>query len=591
MRRFLLLFLLFQSYMIANAQMSRWVMQPEYDKIYIASGAPIIISDSVETSTLWSFEGVKLSSTADSIHSFKEGYAVTTKKGTDTITGFFDTRGKFTKVIEANVAYSYPYFRNGYLLVNKGSTYKFIDPKGTVQQFGSFIKMYPFNEGLASCLTYKTVEKLKGPYYYYVKTDKTPVSFTYKDKTVDKEDVQFLSSLTDDGKGIAIIKRKVYWFDNKTEMLTPIFAKIDETNVKRQVSVDGDADEYMFENNDSIIIKGKGGKTDFVSFRFNKMLKPIKIYYSDRVEEFKETAVTEAQYTSNFTSVKDSRNKFGLTCNDTVVLPFQFEDVGFLLNDFAVVRSKGKWGMLTYNKNLNYRLIMHEGKAIAFRHRDVITTIRLELPSIISADKCRFDIGEQFGCIIDKISLETKNTENGNYVQYKCALAIPDSLPDVITNIEYPVQINYDGLIYPTVPITMKAWHYKYINVDLDDSETTLEQGNVSFTVNISADKQPGENDYPFEVGIQTDSLRTELVKISETRYKCNLYALVEGVNNVNIRILESGCPPYVFPFEITYVKPVKKGRNRSGVKETVKIEKKINVKKTASEDSPILPI
>ena len=234
---------------------------------------------------------------------------------------------------------------------------------------------------------------------------------------------------------------------------------------------------------------------------------------------------------------------------------------------------------------------MHNGKDIAFRHKDVATTIKLELPVIISADKCRFDIDEKHGCIIDKISLETKNTENGNYVQYNCNLTIPDSLPDVITEIQYPVQITYDGLKYPIVPIKTKAWHYKYINVDLDETETTLEQGNVSFTINISADKQPGENDYPFEVEIKTDSLQTELAKISETRYKCKLFALAEGINNVNINILENGCPPSVFPFEITYIKPVKKTRNKPEVKEEVKIEKKVKAKEPVKPVGPILPI
>ena len=233
---------------------------------------------------------------------------------------------------------------------------------------------------------------------------------------------------------------------------------------------------------------------------------------------------------------------------------------------------------------------MHDGKDIAFRHKDVRTTIKLELPSIISADKCRFDVNPKYGCTIDKISLETKNTENGNYVQYKCILTIPDSLPDVVTEIQYPVQITYDDLKYPIVPIKTHAWHYKYINVDLDDSETLLEQGNVSFTINISADKQQGENDYPFEVNIATDSLQTELIKISETRYKCKLYSLKEGINNVNINILENGCPPSIFPFEITYIKPVQKTRNKPAVKETVKIQKKENVKK-AQKETPILPI
>ena len=66
------------------------------------------------------------------------------------------------------------------------------------------------------------------------------------------------------------------------------------------------------------------------------------------------------------------------------------------------------------------------------------------------------------------------------------------------------------------VPIKTKVWHYRYINVDLDETEITLEQGNVSFTINISDDQQPDENNYSFEVEIKTDSLQTELAKYRE---------------------------------------------------------------------------
>ncbi len=94
----------------------------------------------------------------------------------------------------------------------------------------------------------------------------------------DKDDVQFLSSLTDNGKGIAIIKRKVYWFDKPTRNLTPIFAKRDEANIKRQGFVDGDY--YITPMNDSVIIQGKGSKKDFVRFKFDKKLKLTKIFSS-----------------------------------------------------------------------------------------------------------------------------------------------------------------------------------------------------------------------------------------------------------------------------------------------------------------------
>jgi len=573
-----------------NAQMTRWIMQPGYDKIYIASGAPLLISDSLDTSSIWSIKGKKIAVTNDVIHPFKEGLSVTTKKNSEEITGFFNSQGKFTSLKNYSVTYDEPFFRDGFLLVQSNNRYCFININGEEERFGYYVKMYPFNNGFATCFTYEQVDKLKNPYYTYVTADNSPITFSYNNKVFDKKDVEFLSSVNDEGVGIAIIKHKVYLFDKNARKLEPVFANKTETNIKRQVSVDGELNEYLMDMKDSIIIRGKGSKTEFVRFNFDKFLRPTKIYYADRTEEYKHKTVKAEKYSSPFSPFK-SNEKYGLNYKDETVLPEQFDEIGFCLNDFAVVRIDDKWGMLTFDPNLKYRLIMHNGKDIAFRHKDVATTIKLELPVIISADKCRFDVDERHGCIIDKISLETKNTENGNYVQYNCNLTIPDSLPDVITEIQYPVQITYDGLKYPIVPIKTKAWHYKYINVDLDETETTLEQGNVSFTINISADKQPGENDYPFEVEIKTDSLQTELAKISETRYKCKLFALAEGINNVNINILENGCPPSVFPFEITYIKPVKKSRNKPEVKEEVKIEKKVKAKEPAKTEGPILPI
>jgi len=590
MKKLLISLTLILSCLILNAQMTRWIMQPGYDKIYIASGAPLFISDSLDTSTIWSIKGKKIAVTNDVIHPFKENLSVTTKKNSEEVTGFFNSQGKFTSLKNYSITYNEPFFRDGYLLVKSENRYCFINKNGEEEKFGFYVKMYPFNNGFATCFTYEQVDKLKNPYYTYITADKSPITFSYNDKVFDKEDVEFLSSVNDEGVGIVIIKHKVYIFNKDARKLEPVFANKTETNIKRQVTVDGETNEYLIDMNDSIIIRGKGSKTEFVRFNFDKLLRPTKIYYTDRTEEYKLNTVKTETHHSPLFSFK-SNDKYGLRYNGETILPVQFDEVGFCLDDFAVVRIDDKWGMLKYDSNLKYRLIMHNGKDIAFRHRDVETTIKLELPAIISADKCRFDIEEKHGCTIDKISLETKNTENGNYVQYKCNLAIPDSLPDVITEIQYPVQITYDGLKYPVVPIKTKAWHYKYINVDLDETETTLEQGNVSFTINISADKQPGENDYPFDVEIKTDSLQTELAKISETRYKCKLFALAEGINNVNINILENGCPPSVFPFEITYIKPVKKSRNKPEVKEEVKIEKKVKAKESVKQEGPILPI
>ena len=84
-KTFVLLILVLLS-VSAKAQMSRWIIKPVFDRIYIQPGAPLIISDSLNTSTIWSITGEKLSVTDDFIHPFKEDAAITTRRKTNTIT-------------------------------------------------------------------------------------------------------------------------------------------------------------------------------------------------------------------------------------------------------------------------------------------------------------------------------------------------------------------------------------------------------------------------------------------------------------------------------------------------------------------------
>jgi len=81
------------------------------------------------------------------------------------------------------------------------------------------------------------------------------------------------------------------------------------------------------------------------------------------------------------------------------------------------------------------------------------------------------------------------------------------------------------------------------------------------------------------------------LEKISETRYKCKVLALREGTNNIVVQILEQGCPPAAFPFEVTYTRPSAKGRNKSGGKEDVVIKKKTRKAGAATTPTPHLEI
>lgn len=584
----------------ASAQMSRWIMPPAYDDIHIADGAPLIISDSLNVSSLWDLYGRHLAVTEDEIHPFREGFAVTTERGTDNITGFFDSQGHFVALSDCQVARSYPYFSEGYLLVKSRGVYKFINQDGKEWSVNNGADLYPMNEGFALCHTYESIEKRKNLHWEYLTPD-IPVVFAYAGKVFDRNDVEFLSSVNDEGVGIAVIRHKVYRFDGKTRMLEPLFARQDETNLKKQLFVEGEPYVYVKTLADSTVLIAKSGKTDRVTFSFDNLRKLMNICFVDRKESYRSYEEPPVEYPSDLMPVISDDGVYGIQCKDRIVLPYQFEDVAFCVNDFAVVKNRGKWGMLVFDEDLKYRVSMNKGNDIAFRHQYFETNVRIDLPPVIAADKCRFDMDPFYGCTIDKTSGEFKNTESGNYVQYNCVLTIPESLPDVITEITYPVQITYDGLVHPEVQLITKGWHYKYINVDLYEPETQLEQGDVTFTINITAEKMLGENDYPFEVEIKTDSLRTELEKISETRYRCKMYSLAEGINNVNVNVLEKGCPPAVFPFVVNYVpNKVVMDENNTKIVEEIKEEVRIQKKSKASapkqvapkqEEGPLLPV
>ena len=560
--------------MVGNAQMARWIMQPVYDKIYMAKDAARFICDSLGTSSIWSIDGKKLASTDDVINLSNNGFAVTTEKGSENITGFFNTKGEFTSLNNYTVTYNEPFFKDGYLLVNSVKGYHFINEAGEEVKFGDYIKMYPFNNGFAVGYTYEQPDKRKGRYYEYIADDNSKIPLSYGGKTFDKEDVEFLSSVNDDGVGIAVIKKKVYFFDGASRELQPVFANKSETNVKRQVVLVGQINEYI-NRGDSIL--GKGAKKKYVRFKFDKQLRLTEINFADRTEYFQQKEAKGGEITSPFTTIKSNDNKFGLKYDGQTALPEQFDEVGVIYNDFAVVRIGNKWGMLTYDKSLKYEFELNDKNKIAFRHKIFKTKIRLKLPEIISSTKCDFYVEKEYGCEIDKISVENRETKHGNTLQYDCELNIPDTLTAKETSIEYPVQIVYDGLKHPLSFIKTTAWHYKYITPvwDKDETEKDIEAGTISFTFDLDINRKDGDDDYPFEVKLYKDSLESPipLNKLSETRYKCDLLELTEGGNMIYITINEEGCPPLSFPKKITYTKPVKKSRKNPEVKGSIEVQ------------------
>lgn len=554
-----------------RAQLPKWVVPPSNDTLFVKVDDNLIQGQSNGSSTIWNMDGKLLYSTENDILPYKNGIATIRVKDQPVLMGFIDGMGKFTAIPNLKIAYDNPFFEDGYILCLDKDQEVYIKKDGSKASFPEFVKAYPFSNGFAPFLTYENLEKKKDPYYGYFKADGQAMKYYISEngnaKPLEAKDINFVSNIGANGKGVAVIKNKLYWFDAANEVFEPFLWGEEESAKKRHLNLDGNYEQYFLDlPQDTVIINAKYGKNQYAQLKLDGQLKPAIFSFDGDVMAFVEALAEKFNYKSDIKGYKKN-GKYGLSLNSKDVLPEQFDEVGLMYGNRAFVKSNGKWGVVEILPNLDYSLKLNKGEDVAFRHQKFDTQIRLDLPAQISAKEVRIDIPEETGCLIDKTSRECKDTESGNFVTYNCVLNIPPSLPDTITTITYnPINISSDGISLFQVPLSVKAWHYKYYNVDPIESETSIANGVLSFTVNINAQRNVGESDYPFDVKIEADSISVEQEKLSETRRKFTVSNLQEGANNLNIYVIETGCPASVFPFEIFYSKPVPKKKQKEEV-------------------------
>lgn len=557
--------------LVSQAQLPKWVIIPSNDTLFVKVDDKLIQGLAGGKSSIWDMDGKILYSTENVILPFKDGVATIKVKDKPVIEGFIDEKGKYTALPNLTVTYDNPYFEDGYILGMDNNKLVYIKNDGSSAFYPIVARTYPFHGGYAPFFTYENMEKRKDPHYGYFKADGQPMNYSISEngqiKRIEPKEIDFLSGIGTSGKGVAVIKNKIYWFDTETEVFEPFLWGEEESVKKRHLNIEGNYEQFFLNlPQDTIVIDAKYGKNKLAHLKFDRELRPVIFYFDGEEMTFPEKVSVPFTYKSDVGEYEKT-GKYGLSLNSTDVLPAQFEEVGIKYGNKAFVKMNGKWGIIEVIPNLGYELKINKGEDIAFRHQKFDTQIRLDLPAVISAKEARIDIPHETGCLIDKTSRESKDTESGNFVTYGCTLSIPQSLPDTITTITYqPVEITYDGISLFKIPISVKAWHLKYYNVDPIDSETSISNGIASFTLNINAQKNTGESDYPFDVRIEADSIAVEYEKISETRYKCVVSNLQEGNNNLNIYVTEKGCPSSVFPFEIFYSKPVPKKKQNEEV-------------------------
>ncbi len=575
-------------------QIPQWLIYPECDTIFVKTDG--LLQGKVNgENVIWTMDGKKLFSTNNYINDFRNGIATIQNTDNGLLVGFIDQKGHFYEMPETYSTYGYPYFADGFLVTKNNNTYELYSKDGKSVSLPQLHTLYPYSNGYAPYLSFQDPQKLKKNHFNYLKPNGEPLeTFVIKEKDKRKElepkDITFISSLDDNGKAIAIIKNKLYWFDKLEMSLTP-YLMGEETDKKRHLTLDSKKPiDFTSFPIDTLIIYTHYGKDQTFDLHFDNRLRLLPDgSHSEAAFNNKNNRIKQNVNTV-ITTFTDGKNE-GLIINAKDSIPSQFEKVGHKYENKAFVKSEGKWGVLALIQNSKIDLELNDGEAIAFRHHTFPTSLKIELPSTIKSEKINIETPEVTRIHIDKASIKKENSGKNNYVIYDCTLDVPLELSDTITDISYgPLNIWLDGVRMSERNANIKGMFIKHLNISIPSNESTIENGKATFDILVESTEEGLDSLSNIEVSFESDRLTTSSEKISENVFKCTIDSLSNGVNPLIVKVAEKGCPFSNFPIEIVYSNNKKK--EKVTVRQKIEaVEPEILDNLVAKEEETINPV
>ena len=534
----------------SHAQIAHWIVPPTYDVIKATPGQNMVIVDSANTSMLMTTDGKCLVKSTDVLHAVGDDMAVATKPSTQNITGYYTLSGTFKPLQGYRVAHQYPRYSGGNLLVKEANDYLYLDVDGKVVCAAA--EAYPFFHGLAACKKYASPDKRKNPTWCLVSGDMQPSPIQLKGSNVSPSDIDYISSLNAEGKCLVIVKNQLYLFSDADWNLTPLTAADDP---KSSVKLIGNIEDYITPATiGPVTLKAQSKKGELrITLNAHFILQSIQ---GAGIDKSFSTASNDPDPTSSL-SIYERGGKKGINYKDTEILAPQFDLVELCANNRAAVNVGDKCGIIAIDPKAQFDFTFNDGAGLAFRHQKLRTTLRLDTPPHIPLTSATLQSSADGTIQFDPTSKRSKDTPDGNALQYNCTLTIPDDLPDDATPITIPVQVRYEGLLTAPIPVPTQAWHYKYFTINVHEGKSIFSNGNVTFTFGIKAERLPGEKDVPHTVSVQSAGHKSTLDKVSESLYRCQVFGLTEGTPTpITVQVTETGCPPSSYTFSVTYQKP-----------------------------------
>ena len=534
------------------AQMASWCISPEYDKVELI-GTDMYRTEKDGMTSLWTLKGKKIADmTGSKLMPFKDGVAVVVDATDPTLLkSVINSKGGTTDLSKYGYRINpdYPYYSDGYLLVQNQQDYIFINKEGQ-STFGPFAMAYPFSDGVASVRAYEGADRdNKNLFWAYVSENFPSFPEDYK-----FDEIVFNSSFSG-GKAVAVMGKDAYLLSIDSAMnitMRPIY--FSETQDPKNLVTVNKKDLDGEWNNDVLTIQGKNSM-----LQFDKNLRPTAVKFMDAPNiTFQSNDTSTEKLVTVLEPFTDKNDLKGIKMDGTTYLSGQFDDITSCLGNQAIVTTKnGEQGVVRIDKEGGIQLRLNNNENIGFSHRHAIVKLTGTFPSDINIDRAVLISCSPDCEILPETRKETKNIEC-NTLSYDCRLTIPENLSDTLQNHDYFYAVSYDGLTSVSHKVTVPEWYMQFYEIDFGKTAFKL-NGQNSLNVDFELTKSDmapndGNNYFKSVELISEDSVAAPVLnKINENRYSFTLPIAGRDRAALAVRITEAGCPSIEYPFAINF--------------------------------------
>ena len=562
MKRKILFVILLCPVLCLMGQIPYWAIHPNYTSISMLGNGLYVVSQNGKYGMLNSDEEVIVPLKYDDISAFSSHTALLYEGGK--FVAIVSDAGKVTDV--ASYAYT-PLegclFSDGYLPVKNSSGCFYINAE-TGESIGPYSEGRPFYEGYAVVNEPKSLKHIfDGSSVLKCLSAKTgePISISY-DKS-DDEDLDFISSASN-GKSIVVIKKRVFEYDYRNGVISPLSS--DGTDNKKSRVYVSERPVVLTKPEKGYSMQLKQGR-----MTFDSQLRLTGIQYNGQeLKTYEPPKKINPEINSVFGNLSyDDTKLLGLSYNKKEFLPAQFEEIGLLWGNDALVKSDGKYGVITVDTKNSCKYMLNDNLDLGFEHKALKTNVKVVCPPYMKLPLMSLTSFDE-NCLINTDTRKESSNVESVVLSYDCTLSIPEKIGLERTPCYATIGLKYDGLRFLPQEISFNTWYINNYIVELPKHQVTDEVLDVDILVKNNTS---GIQAFFKDVAIEADdSVSCTITKITEELYNARLYGWKSDKVNFNIDVTEDGCPTITYGFSLD-VKPHKDNKDQT---EAVVVEKPV---------------